>query len=290
MKFLRYITITDAILDSSTVSEDEYGAYNSGTTYAIGDRCIVTTPDIHRVYESLKGSNINHNPPDNTTGADPYWLEVSLTNRWAMFDGTVETQTENDESIVVAITPAERINSIVLLNVNAESVTVVMNDPIDGEVYNSTIAMPSTETADRVKTDLPPYKNATITVTISNAGSTAKCGCLFIGMHRNFGNTLRDPAPEMGIIDYSIKQADAFGVYYVLQRSYSRKVTAKCSVPLYLHSEVKRLLAEYRATPAVYIVSESDPVIVIYGFYKDFDINLDNYTYAILSIELEGLI
>jgi hypothetical protein len=43
MKVIRPITITDAILTSSTVTEADYAEFAMGTTYATGDRCIVAT-------------------------------------------------------------------------------------------------------------------------------------------------------------------------------------------------------------------------------------------------------
>jgi hypothetical protein len=53
-----------------------------GTTYADGDRVIVTTPNIHKIYESQQAANTGNDP---TTDDGTWWLEVSSTNRWKLF-------------------------------------------------------------------------------------------------------------------------------------------------------------------------------------------------------------
>jgi len=57
MRIIRPTTITDAMLTSSTVAETDHAAYNGATTYALGDRVIVTTADHCMVVE-----NIRHKP------------------------------------------------------------------------------------------------------------------------------------------------------------------------------------------------------------------------------------
>ena len=41
---IRPVDVRNATLTSSTITEADYGAYNAGTTYALGDRCIVVSP------------------------------------------------------------------------------------------------------------------------------------------------------------------------------------------------------------------------------------------------------
>ena len=97
-------TITSAML-TSTVAETDYTAWSSGTTYAVGGRCISTTT--HRVYESLVASNTNHDPTDisNRIGATPWWLDVGATNRWKMFDDQTTSQTTAATTITVTLEP-----------------------------------------------------------------------------------------------------------------------------------------------------------------------------------------
>jgi hypothetical protein len=61
-----------------------------GTTYADGDRVIVTT-GYHKIYESQQAANTGNDP---TTDDGTWWLEVSSTNRWKMFDAIVQGSDE----------------------------------------------------------------------------------------------------------------------------------------------------------------------------------------------------
>jgi len=92
MYVIEPVTVTDTILTSSDIVEDDYAEYNAGTTYGDGNTIMVTDTGIHKIYESLLASNLNHYPPDNLTGVTPWWLEISATNKWKAFDGKVGSQ------------------------------------------------------------------------------------------------------------------------------------------------------------------------------------------------------
>ena len=100
LKFLKPVTITTAMLISSTRAETDHSAWASGTTYAAADRCISTTT--HRIYASVQGSNTNHNP---TTDDGTWWIDVGPTNRWAMFDQTVGSITSQATPLTVVLDP-----------------------------------------------------------------------------------------------------------------------------------------------------------------------------------------
>lgn len=89
MDFILPITITDALLVSSTLTETDYPLWLAGTTYFTTSRVIVSTPNVHKIYESLTDSNTGNYPPSDTTN----WLEIGSTNQWKCFDGTLGTQT-----------------------------------------------------------------------------------------------------------------------------------------------------------------------------------------------------
>lgn len=57
LSVIKPITITDAMLTSTDVTEADYSAYNAATAYNVGDRVIVVSTDVHKIYESLIGSN-----------------------------------------------------------------------------------------------------------------------------------------------------------------------------------------------------------------------------------------
>ena len=118
LKVIPPLTITDSRLTSSNVAETDYAAWSSATTYSLGQRVIVVST--HKVYESLQNSNLNKDPTlaSNAT----WWIEVSPTNRWKMFDISNTTQTTNADSIVVTITPGQVVNSVSLMNLEGISI------------------------------------------------------------------------------------------------------------------------------------------------------------------------
>jgi hypothetical protein len=76
LKVIPPLSITDSNLTSSNVTEADHAAYVAGTTYAIGNRVIITTPNVHKIYESLQAGNIGHDHLPSPT----WWIEVSATN------------------------------------------------------------------------------------------------------------------------------------------------------------------------------------------------------------------
>lgn len=302
MIIIRPITITDAILTDTNVAEDDYAEYNVGTTYADGDHCIDSSSGVHKIYKSLQDANTGNALTDTT-----WWLEVSATNRWKAFDGKVGSQTSQATSITFEITPGEIVDSIAFLNLDAETVQIVSTDPTEGEVYNKTVDLTSTIivgcsgiydwysyffsseflTVDIVKLDLPLYLSAVLTITITFDGRTAAVGDIILGVQANIGNT--QYSPSIGIHDYSIKEQDAFGIWSVTERSFSKKMSCDITIVTDLIAYIQNLLASYRTTPLVWIGSVDYPSMIVYGFCKDFSILIGYPDYAICNIEIEGL-
>lgn len=302
LKVVPPLTITDSNLTSSNVPETDYAAWSSGTTYATGDRVIITTPNIHTVYESLRDSNLNHNPLTDTS-SPPYWLKVGPTNIWKMFDTSTTTQTTNSDSIVVTITPSKVINTVALLNVVGTSIRIKVTDPTAGVVYDTTFSLNKNGNINNwynyyfdeiyrknnlVVTDLPAYSAAAIEITISYTGNTAKCGVCILGNVKYVGEGIETGA-KVGITDYSRKEKNDFGDYTLIQRSYSKRASYSMAVLNEQIDSLQDLLVGLRTTPCVWIGDERYESTMIYGFYKDFDIVISNHTVSDCNLEIEGL-
>ena len=300
LKVIPPLSITDSNLTSSTVPETDYSAWSSGTTYTIGQRVILTST--HKIYESLQNSNLNHNPSTDTS-SPPYWIEVSPTNRWKMFDTSNSTQTTNTNSIVVVITPGKVINSVSLLNIEGTSVRIKMTDPTEGVVYDVTTSLnnngninnwynyffnPIQRKTSHVATDLPAYGTAAIEITITNTGLTAKCGVCIIGSVQYIGEGITLGA-SVGITDYSRKEKDTFGNYVLIQRSYSKRAKFSMAVLNEQIDALQDLLVSLRTTPCVWIGDDNYTCTYIYGYYKDFDIVIAYHLVSDCNIEIEGL-
>jgi hypothetical protein len=143
---VRPFEVTDSLLVSSNVTENDYAEWDAGTGYTLGQRVIVIgdgdSPETfyHNIYESvLAGTNTGNNPWDDPQwpdGAPTNWLLVGKTNRWKMFDNANSSQTTNAESIEVNFTTLRRANAIACLNVDAEEIEVIVEDPAPINVTN----------------------------------------------------------------------------------------------------------------------------------------------------------
>lgn len=61
MKLIQPTTVTGSVLTSSNVAENDYAAWNSSTSYTIGQKVIVVAT--HKIYEALT-NNSNKYPPN----------------------------------------------------------------------------------------------------------------------------------------------------------------------------------------------------------------------------------
>lgn len=299
MIIVRPVEITDTNLTSTNIPENDEPVYNSGTTYNLDDVVMVTT-GVHRRYRALK-TTTNEYPPDNTTGSTPAWLDLGATNAWKMFDGVTSTYTENASgTISVDIDSSQVINAVTLFGLQGSSVVVTMTDPLEGVVYNKTIPLvdnfsvtswyayyfePISAKYDLSLLDLPSYANATLSVTVQ--GSSTKIGLLLIGNQTELGKT--DYGTSVGITDYSIKQTDDFGNFYVQQRRYSNIKDYAVTVRTDQVAFVTKTLAQYRATPLVWIGTPDNEATIVYGYYRDFNIIISGFEVSDCSIEVEGL-
>ena len=292
------VTITDAMMTSSTVSEADYSTWSSATTYALGDKVIVLST--HKIYQSLQASNLNKSPLNQTL----WWIEVSPTNKWACLDTSVSTQTAQSTSISYTLTPGQAVNCLAALNLtNATSMSISMSSALGGGVvFTKTVdlsAVPVYSTwwewfygskitpSQSVNVDLPSYVDGVITVTISG-GTSLALGVLMIGQQRSFGLGLQYGS-RLGILDYSRKETDDYGETVLVQRAFAKRANFDLVIEKYETDQLNKFLAEVRATPVLWIGSDGYESTTIFGFYKSFDIVISYAERSDCSIEIEGL-
>lgn len=297
MKVIRPITVTDAMLVSSSVPENDYTAWSGATTYAVGDRCIAG----HKVWESLQASNLNHDPVTDTSDP-PYWLQVSSTNRWRMFDQTVNSATSATGSIVVEVQPGA-INAVGLIELLGDTATVELLDGAE-VVYTSTQAIDQTPISDwyayffepyqwagaLLFSDVPSYLTGTMRITIAGTG-TVECGGAVFGAQYTLGDTL--VGVSAGIVDYSRKSTNDFGVTSIVQRAYAKRASAKLLLQNTELARAHALLSTLRSTPCLWVADDDTQTfapLVIYGWYRDFAIDIAYRTLSYCNLEIEGMI
>lgn len=122
---------------------------------------------------------------------------------------------------------------------------------------------------------------------VENADDTAAVGELVIGRQVELGVALYGTG--VGIIDYSRKSTDEFGVITVVKRDYSKRCEFDVAVDTELVGYVQRTFAGIRARPVVWIGDESQEATLVYGYYRDFSISISTPSFSDATITVEGL-
>jgi len=289
--------ITDSTLSANNVLENDYPAYDPAATYQVGDRVMEADVGVHKNFECLAANTSGVYPPNDAAA----WLDLGATNAWAMFDTKVGTQTTNADAIAVKLNLSGVTNAIGLVNVEASSATVTVTDSVEGVVYQRTESLvdagandwyqyffsPIERKSSYAFLDLPAYWNATIDVSIDYSGGIAKCGALVAGTQVNLGNAKY--GLNVGILDYSRKEVDAFGNWKVIERGFSDTVDFDIQLDSSKVAAVKNALTSVRATPALYIGHQDYPETQVFGYYRDFQINLATPIISDATLTVEGL-
>ena len=281
---------------SSTAPENDYVAWNPAVSYSAGTRVIRT--QTHRIYENLI-AGVNATVPEL---APTRWLDIGPTNRWAMFDKVVGTATSGTSPLTVVLTPGQ-INSIALQGLVAESVQVIVKDTVSGTVvFDQTIDLefaqitdfyewffePFEVRSDAVLTNIPPYPDCEVTIIVSGA-TTVKVGLLVVGNSYEIGDT--QYGAQIGILNFSVKSTDAFGNTTITPRGYARRMDIKVWMPAIYLNRTYQLLSELKDTPCIWIATDTSGYesMIVYGFYRDFTIDIAYFSTNVCNLQIEGL-
>ncbi len=263
------------------------GEWGFGETYSVNAIVLVTTE--HKLYKSLQNTNQGRTPGG--TGNELWWLNYGSDERWCVFDAKVGSQATGTNLITYEIDPGP-IDSMAILNLEAANITVTMTDvggTGDPIIWTEDALVDGLFVADIVKTDFPlTYLTPHLLISLEYTGGTAKVGEIVVGQKETLGTT--QYTPSVSIIDYSIKTVDVFGNYTVLERAYSKRLSCETVFANTLLDATYNILAGYRARPAVWIGSENYASMIVYGFYKDFSIEIPYPKFSICTLEIEGLV
>ena len=293
------LAITDAMVSApnTNVPEADYAVWSSATTYALSARVILTST--HKIYQSLQASNLNKDP----TTQPLWWVEVSPTNKWALFDSAVSTQTKQSTYIKYTVTPGQTVNAIAALNLtNATQIVITVTSASAGVIYSKTVdvsPVPASASwwdwffgikraqTQCVLVDLPSYPDATIRFELYG-GSSLAIGVLLIGQQRAFGAGIKYGA-KVGIQDYSRKEKNDFGDTVLVQRAFARRADFELMVSADEVDSLQGFLSDVRAVPCLWIGSTEYEATTVFGFYKTFDILISYPSQSDCSLQIEGL-
>lgn len=309
MKLINPINITES--DYTTNLTNAATDHSNFTDYAVDDLCKYNC----RIWKALQESGPNspisggYAPPsDPDSVGNPYWILVSTANTCKPFDGVVADTSTNTGTIQYTFNFTNTtVTAITLINLVGSSVNVTVNDTsgTPTEVYNTDKDIVSyssvydwysyffedVEMNSSVSfLDLPSqYTTIEVIVTISGEG-TLELGEMVLGDIVNIGRTKK--SLNLGITDYSLKTTDTYGNITIVPRGFSK--TLECGVETDTENlnYINTILTSLRATPVVWIASESEPftdALVVYGYMKDYELRIPHALWGEYSIKIEGL-
>jgi hypothetical protein len=265
-----------------------------------GGAAITTSGTQSGTHTATAQSNFNRSPDANL---GTFWIEVSATNKWKMFDGRNDTQTQNADSIQTDLKPVLIANGVYLGGLDADNVVITVTDTVDGIVYSKTQDLLVSNSGSSffnwafkrivrktaiAFTDLPMYANATISIAINKPGGTAKCGMCTFGPVTDIGMTERGVSTD--IKDYSTTQFNADGSSSTVVRGYAKRMSVDVIVDNDVKDAIENQIASYRQTPVVWIASTQYETTMIYGKYSSFKTVIESFPRSRMSLQIEGMI
>lgn len=296
--------LTNSSNTTSNVPEPSTGevVWNASTNYTVG--AVVIRTETHRKYE-CQIDGVDATAPENNKTK---WLDVGPTNKWAMFDNLRSQQTRKLGSMEVTITPGKRIDSLALLGLEAQTVTVWMTQGATTvwgpEVRNMSGRNTTTWSQyfygefSYVPTllfqDIPPYSGAVIHIKIENDPALeVACSEVIIGTKIYLGAAQYNAVSDS--LNFSKIDRDDFGTSVLKQRRTVPKLNVEVWADKNLVNQIRGARNDLNAIPALWSAMDDkydDPyfeAVFIYGIYKQFEINISGPTLAVTTLELEEM-
>lgn len=294
--------ILDANIVSSNVTEDDYDEWDNLTDYSVGDYVISTST--HRVYRAVDVSGPSSSVVDPTTDTDSsHWQNVSATNKWRPFDGKSAAKCQRANTITYTFEGLGLVDGVALHGLLARTATlVIVRDSV--EVYNTTVNLANQQVVndwydymfeevsylDRMEfPEVPPYSNATYTITLDNTGSTAVLGQIVIGRTKKLGTAVF--SPNLGLVNFDEVSEDEFGNETIVERG--KKQTTRYSVifPTPQSGYVFSVIAALKSTSASWSAGANTETLgtTLFGRLSTFSIDISGPVVTEMSLEIKEL-
>ena len=286
---------------SSSVSEDDAPAWASEAAYGVGDSVVYG----HEVYKAV-GASTGKQPDLHCEGTDAVWRLMGPTNRYAMLDQYVSTQTvaPADAETLTLTVSFNRCTAFALLNFKATSIRAVVKDGDGLVMYDNTVNTlkdvdgyweyyfrPLERVVDQAVTNIPLSPVATLEVTLTQKGGPA-LGHVVAGQAWPLGLTLYNT--QCSIRDYSRKDTDEFGNTRLVKRANAKRT----SLPLYLHPSrldtVREILSRLHGLPALWLGDDNEGIgsyqsLTVWGWLEDWRATFEGPNEISMSVDIQGL-
>ncbi len=297
MGFVPPMSVTLANL-TTNVPASALLPWNPATNYALNAE--ICDPATGVIWRSMLAGN-QGNDPLTTSGK---WQNRGVENRLRMFDASLGSATENPELIEVVIPPGRVVTDVILLGVQAHDVQVLMNDPVEGLVFDSEDILmlrpsgnshwgyyfePITRQRRLHVWGLPAYTQATVTIRIRNPGSIAKCAEAVIGRAVWLGNT--QWRPSIGFDDWGVKKRDEWGGWTVDADAgaFSDRMKLQVLVEEAAYERTRERILPYRHKHVVWIGARGVNALTLYGYITGFEQVIPGVDISDCQMTFEGL-
>lgn len=294
MQIIKPIVITEADFVTNVVETNP--TWSSSTSYSKDARVVYN----NSIYESLVNTNLNKIPSSSPLD----WILIGPSNKFAVFDTSYSTKSTRNDFIQYVISFTQIANSLAILNMNSVGGVLNINqyDPGANLIYSKSIVLdgtpivdyydyffaPFSQLQDVVVTDLPPFTDSYVEVSITGTGPIS-IGCIIVGTSERIGYT--QYGLSFGIRDYSLKEENDYGDIVLTERNYANRVEPTVDIRNTDIRKISALLKSIRATPTVFVPSDSDDLesLVTYGFISDWNIDVTYPQHSLLRLEIKGL-
>ena len=282
-------------MTSSNAPVESYSTWDSSTTYNTGDKVIYS----NYIWSSTEDSNKNNEPGNSTV-----WFNEGAINPYKCLDEYINTQTAmNDATSLIMEFDVTNVNTIAFLNLEATKVIVTAYDTNGDEIKSITkdtligvsnwadYFFGEYENINKVMVEGPQLLKGSLKVEIQGADSApAKVGLVLVGYLEDLGITLQ--GVKSSIDDYSKKDIDQNGNVYLKEGNYADRFEGKVMIDVNDFNKIKRKLTRLRGQPYYYSATEEDICreLDVYGFYENFEIDINNPKKAECNLTLRGLI
>ena len=278
-------------MTSSNVPVENYETWDSSKTY---DKDVKVIWKNH-IWTSLVDSNSSE------PGIDTNWFDEGATNPYRCLDEYMNTQTIADSSNnLVMEFDVTNVNALVLLNLEATKVIVTAYDANGNEIETITKnALEGVTNWDDYFFGEYDYLNKMLiegpqllkgSIKLEIQGNPAKIGGVLVGYLEELGVTLQ--GVKSSIDDYSKKQTDQNGNTYLQEGNYADRFEGNVLIDINDFNKIKRRLTKLRGQPFYYTASKEDVCreLDVYGFYENFEVDINNPVKAQCSLTIRGLI
>ncbi len=282
---------------SSSLPANDYQAWSAGS-YLVDD---LVTHNSHN-WQVINQSGTSDEPSLISTD----WFDLGLINILRPFDISSDTTAQSITPITYTLKiPDKLVNSIGFLQVEAESIDLVITDAIEGIVYSNTYSMVDIGCDDvvsywfddyqyfdrQVDIELPPYYGCEISITINPSVDTniASIAVLALAVQKVIGGL--EWGYETGIEDYSTVNRDPdFGTVGIVKRNYVDKNNFSIVCDTNQMYSIKQALLKLRATPCLWVGSPDRPETIVWGIYAGLGMVAGNARFSNFRLELKGVL